>query len=154
MKKIKRIIKLLYLKIVGINDTPERVALGLGLGVFLGLMPGSGPIAALTLAIVFKVNRFAALMGSLATNTWLSIVFFIPAVKLGAAIMNLSWRELYREWAMVMAHFRWAMLLKISLYRIILPVVIGYVIIALMISILVYLSAKIALGYKKHANKN
>ncbi|PIR13657.1 MAG: hypothetical protein COV50_05635, partial [Flavobacteriales bacterium CG11_big_fil_rev_8_21_14_0_20_35_7] len=62
------------------NDTPQRIALGLGLGSALGMLPGTGPLAALFLAVVFKVNRASAFLGSLATNIWLSLVTFLLAL--------------------------------------------------------------------------
>ena len=139
LKSFKRLIKFLYLKVVRIHDTPQRVSLGLALGVFLGLLPGSGPIAAITLAIVFKVNRLSALVGSLATNTWLSIITLLPAIKLGSAILKLSWVEVYRDWVLFLSNFHWSGLVKLSIYKIILPVVLGYVTIGLLLALIVYL---------------
>jgi len=81
-----RFFKVLYLKLFRIDDSPHKIALGFGLGVFLGVMPGMGLIAALAIAIIIKVNRIAALLGSILTNTWLSIPVFFLAVRTGSAV--------------------------------------------------------------------
>ncbi|MCG2713658.1 MAG: DUF2062 domain-containing protein [Candidatus Omnitrophica bacterium] len=70
----KKIINFIFAKLFKINDSAGKIALGVGLGVFAGLLPGTGPAAALLLALVFRANRAAALLGSLITNTWLSVV--------------------------------------------------------------------------------
>lgn len=129
---ILRFLKLIYVKLFRINDTPQRIALGLGLGVFLGILPGSGPLAALFLAFLLRVNRAAALLGSLLTNTWLSIATFLLSVKLGSAIMNLRWQEVYQK-------------------KIILPVIVGYFLVAFGLGLAVYLITLIIL---KYANKS
>lgn len=132
-----------------INDTPQKIAWGLGLGVFLGLMPGTGPLAALTLALFFRVNKLAALLGSLLTNTWLSIVTIIPAIKIGSIILNLKWTQVYNDWLAFLSSFKWAALFKISIYRIILPVFLGYVTIGLLLSVIVYTATILILIHKK-----
>ncbi|MDI6606430.1 MAG: DUF2062 domain-containing protein, partial [Candidatus Omnitrophota bacterium] len=81
--RIRRLFRLFYLKVFRINDSPRKVALGMGLGVFSGILPGTGPIAAVCLAFIFRANRAAALLGSLITNTWLSFFIFLVAIKTG-----------------------------------------------------------------------
>ncbi|MDD5109551.1 MAG: DUF2062 domain-containing protein, partial [Candidatus Omnitrophica bacterium] len=58
-----KILNFLFSKLFKINDTAGKIALGVGLGVFSGLMPATGPLAALFLAFIFKANRAAALLG-------------------------------------------------------------------------------------------
>lgn len=155
MKKLKNSIlrfpRLLYLKLFLINDTAQRIALGLGLGVFLGILPGTGPIAALFLAYLLRVNRAAALLGSLLTNTWLSIATFLLSIKLGSLIMGLSWKGVQSEWFAFWKDFHWLHLFKLSVLKIILPVLIGYLIVAFCLGLIVYLITLIAFRY---ANKS
>lgn len=131
--------KVIYVKLFKINDTPQRIALGFGLGVFAGIIPGTGPIAALFLAFLFRVNRAAALLGSLLTNTWLSFVTFILAVKTGAAILKVSWQAVFQDWLNLIKEFNWLNLFKASILKTILPVVVGYIAIALSLGFAVYL---------------
>lgn len=154
LKPFKRLIKFIYLKLLRLNDTPQRISLGLALGVFLGFIPGSGPIAAITLAVIFRLNRFAALMGSLVTNTWISIVMLIPAIKVGAIILNLRWVDVYNNWVIFLQHFQWSTLFKLSIYKIILPVFVGYVTIGLILAILVYVVSISVLINKKYGIKD
>ena len=69
-----KLLQFLFDKLFKINDTPQKIALGFGLGVFAGIFPGTGPVAAILLAYVFRANRASALFGSLFTNTWLNSV--------------------------------------------------------------------------------
>lgn len=157
MKKIKagnrfsRFLKLIYLKLFRINDTPQRIALGLGLGVFLGILPGSGPVASLFLAWVFRLNRAAALLGSLATNTWLSIVTFLLAVKAGAYVLQLNQQEVCNSWISFLKNFHFFDLFKLSILRVILPVALGYLIVSFLIGFVVYLIVLVILTGIKNA---
>ena len=137
--KILRFFKFLYLKLFRINDTPQRVALGLGLGVFSGIMPGTGGIAALTLAFIFRFNRAAALLGSIITNTWLSVITFVLALQIGSRIFGVNGRDLQQEWTLFIKGFHWANLFKVSILKMILPILTGYAVISLSAGVLVYL---------------
>jgi uncharacterized protein (DUF2062 family) len=132
-------LKKLYIKLFKINDTPQRIAAGLGVGVFLGILPGTGPLAALFMAWILRLNRASALLGSLLTNTWLSIVTFLLSVKVGAAIMKVSWEETREAWMLFLKDFHWLNLLKLSALNIILPVVVGYLTVAYCLGLAVYL---------------
>jgi hypothetical protein len=129
----------LYIKLFKINDSPQRIALGLGLGVFSGIFPGTGPIASLFLAFLFRANRASALIGSLLTNTWLSVLIFILSVKAGSVIFGIRWQQLRQDWNYLLINFNWRNLFKLSALKVILPVFIGYFVIALAIGLLVYL---------------
>jgi len=136
---------LLYKKIVKINDTPQKIALGLGLGVFTGILPGTGPLASLFLALVFRANRASALLGSLLTNTWLSLATFFLSVKIGSALMGLSWHTVKDAWIEFLDNFNWANLFKSSVLRTALPVILGYFVVAFCLGVLVYLTALLLL---------
>jgi uncharacterized protein (DUF2062 family) len=154
MKAILNLLKLIYIKLFKINDTPQKVALGFGIGVFLGIIPATGPIAALVVASFLHINRAAAVLGSLLTNTWTSILTIILSIKLGSAIMRLSWQEVYTGWLILLNDFHWGDLFKLSILKIILPVIIGYFVIAFCLSILVYLIFLLILTKIKHESKN
>lgn len=142
---ISSFLKSIYLKIFKINDTPQRIALGLGLGVSLGIIPGSGPIAALFLAWVFRINRAAALLGSLLTNTWLSVVTFLLSIKLGSAILKVDWQNVSKDWGLFLKNFHLRDLFKLSILEVILPVIVGYFTVALSLGILAYLACLLIL---------
>jgi uncharacterized protein (DUF2062 family) len=139
--QIPDFIRSFFKKLFLINDTPQKIALGAGLGVFVGIMPGMGPLIAFFLAFIFRVNRASAVIASFATNTWLSIVIFILSVKLGSAIMGLEWRSIYYQWISLLKHFHWRSLFKTYLLETILPIAIGYVILSFLAGVIVYISA-------------
>lgn len=123
-----------------INDAPNKIALGAGLGVFCGIMPLVGPLASLLLALAFKANRASALIGSLLTNTWLSFISFILAIKLGSAILRINWNTAYQDWNLFLSNFHILKLFKVSVIGLILPVFLGYFLIAALLGLLVYLT--------------
>ena len=137
-ERIKRFFKAIYLKLFRINDTPQKIAIGFGLGVFFGVIPGTGVAASLVAAFLFKVNRASALLGSILTNTWLSIPVFFLSVKVGAAVTGSNYVDLYNDWKMFLRDFHWSGLLQISIYKIIFPIMIGYLIVSLFIGLLAY----------------
>lgn len=105
LNKISRSFRLIYTKLFRINDSPQKIALGFGLGIFLGILPGTGPVAALFLALLFRVNRASALLGCLLTNTWLSIVSFLFSIKVGSAIMRLDWHHVQDDYLQTLKNF-------------------------------------------------
>lgn len=122
-----------------INDSPNRIALGLGLGVFCGILPGTGPIAAVFLALLFRVNRAASLIGSLATNTWLSFVTFVIAVKAGAWVYGVDWVKVYSRSSLLIRQFRWLDMFRLSFLKLVLPLFTGYILVGLGLGLGVYL---------------
>lgn len=128
--RLKRLARVVYLKLFRINDTPLKIALGFGLGVFIGVMPGVGPVIALLLAVLLRVNRISALLGSILFNTWVGFVALIFAVKLGAWIMGLNYQDVYNGWLDLIKNFKWEKLWDISVFKILIPTGIGYIIIA------------------------
>lgn len=154
IKKIKssifRLFRLAYLKLFRINDTPQKIALGFGLGVFLGIIPGTGPIAALFLALILGLNRAAALLGSLITNTWLSIATALLSIKIGSYILQVDWRKTYVQWVLFFRNFRFLNLFSLSILKIMLPIFLGYFVISLCLGFIAYLVSLIIISKRYH----
>jgi hypothetical protein len=149
-KSIFRFFKLIYIKLFRINDSPQKIALGFGLGVFLGILPGTGPIAALFLAFLLRVNRAGALLGSLLTNTWLSIATFMLSIKVGSVIMQMNLQDVHQGWTLFSKNFRWLDLCKLSILKVILPVMLGYFVVAFCAGFFIYLIMLIIITSVKH----
>jgi uncharacterized protein (DUF2062 family) len=143
-----RFFQTLYDKLVKINDTPQRIALGMGLGVFLGIFPGAGPLAAILLAFAFRVNRASALLGCLLTNTWLSFVILIPALKVGSLVFGINWQQLYQDWLAFLYYLGWSRLFKLSVLKIILPAMVGYLVVSFCLGLLTYLFTLVIIKLK------
>ena len=135
----------LYTQLVKMDDSHQRIAVGFGVGVFLGLLPGTGPIAALFLAFIFRFNKAAALLGSVLTNTWLSVVTFVLALKVGCAILGVDWTKAHEQASYLISHFSWKDLFDISLVNILKPLLVGYAVVGLFCGLLAYVAALVAL---------
>lgn len=151
--KVKGFFRLIYLKLFRINDSPQKIALGAGLGVFSGILPGTGPIAAVCLAFIFRANRAAALLGSLITNTWLSFFIFLPAIKTGSFMLGLQWEEAHQQCLWIFANPRWRQLAGLSFLRFILPAIIGYLIIGFILGAVIYLITLAAMKISKEKKR-
>jgi uncharacterized protein (DUF2062 family) len=133
--RIARLLKTVYLKLVRINDSPLKIALGFGLGVFVGVMPGMGPVIAFALAFLLRVNRASALLGSILFNTWVGLLALLLAIKIGAAARGLNYNEVYDGWTGLIKNFKWEKLLESSVYDVLIPIGIGYLIISFLFAL-------------------
>ena len=148
--RLNRLFKFIYTRLFLLNDSPQRIALGFGLGVFLGVMPGMGPIASLILASLFRLNRSAALFGSIMLNTWINFLTLILAIKIGSVIMGLNWNSVYAESVSIFKNFRFAKLFDLPILTVITPILVGYFVIAVCAAILAYLVVLIILKAIRH----
>ncbi len=139
----------LYRKLVLVDDTPHRIALGAGIGIFTGVLPGVGPLAALALAFLLRANRAAALMVSLFTNTWFTLITLVASIKIGAFVLGNDWNQIYSEWKFFLKHFQFFKLFESSILKILLPVILGYIILALIGAVVVYLLIRVVFYMQK-----
>lgn len=151
MNKIKEFFKSIYRKLVEIDGSPQRVALGFGMGVFLGIFPGTGPVAALALAVLFRLNKAAALLGSVITNTWISIIAFAFSIKVGAWIFGLQWEDIQGKFNALMKNFSWNTLGDPAVLEILKPIAVGFVVVGIIFGIIGYFCALLLLKLRKKA---
>ena len=137
-QRFKDFIKNIYTKLIKIDDTPQKIACGFGLGVFLGILPWLGPVAAFILATIFRCNKLAAVTGSLLTNTWLTLITFVLAGRVGTFVTGEDWQSIYEEVKMLIKNFHWKDIFDSSFFQIAKPFLIGYVIVALIAGIGAY----------------
>ncbi|MBP7056498.1 MAG: DUF2062 domain-containing protein [Candidatus Omnitrophica bacterium] len=142
---LKRLTRFVYAKLFAINDTPQKVAIGVGIGVFLGVFPGLGPLAALFMAFLFRVNRAGALLGSALTNTWISIPIFVMASGLGSVVTGVNYGDVKWAWRSFIDNPSWDYFWKLSASKVFVPIITGYLIISLLIGVMAYLAALFAM---------
>jgi len=133
---MNKFLSFLKAKLISINDSPHKIALGFGLGVFAGIFPGTGPVAALFLAVLFRVNRAAALTASLITNTWLSFVVFAVSLQTGAAVLGTDWRMAQETSLAFLKDFHWRALLGGPILTVVKPMIVGYLLVGLALALL------------------
>lgn len=136
---VKQFFKSTYQKIIKINDSPHRIAGGFAIGIFFGVLPGAGVMAAILFAYIFRVNRAAAFASSFLTNSWLGIVIFVLAVKVGGWVTGSNWRQIYHECKKFIKHFEWEKVIDGSALPILKPLMAGYAIIGIVVALLVYI---------------
>ena len=149
----KKILNVVFAKLFYINDSAEKIALGVSLGIFAGLLPGAGPAAALFLALIFRANRAAALLGSIITNTWLSIITFVLAIKVGSVILNLHWQAVSQKAQGLIHDFNWGKFFKLSFLEVLLPVITGYIVIGLFLGAVSYFITLLLIRRNTHGSK-
>ncbi len=74
------------------DDTPERTALALGIGVAIGFSPflGARLAAGIVVAFVFNLNRLAVLVGLCLNLPWLVPPYYAAATAFGAWLTGAS----------------------------------------------------------------
>jgi uncharacterized protein (DUF2062 family) len=74
------------------HDTPNRIALAFGIGVFLAFSPllGLHTLLALLIAHLFRLNRAAMLVGVYVNNPWTLVPLFMAGTVLGCEIFGVS----------------------------------------------------------------
>ncbi|MCX7846128.1 MAG: DUF2062 domain-containing protein [Dictyoglomaceae bacterium] len=89
-RNFKRFFRLIYLKIIRINDSPEKIAKSFAVGVFIGIFPtfGIGGVLALILAKILKLNYLASVLGTFIMNYFTSPIFWSLSYFLGSLILE------------------------------------------------------------------
>jgi uncharacterized protein (DUF2062 family) len=140
--------------LLGIGDSPQKIALGFALGLFLGVFPGTGAIAAVVCAVAFRVNKAASLTGALLVNTWINIVAFPLALLIGGALFGIDPAGLKLKWSGLLAHFSWSSLFDTLIINAALAVVAGYMVIGIILAVTGYgISLLIVQKTRKGADK-
>jgi uncharacterized protein (DUF2062 family) len=84
----------IYLRLVRQNDEPDKVAKGVGLGVFLGIFPtfGVGTILAVLIATWVKWNRASSVLGTFIMNPFFNPFFMSLSVLTGNLLVPSRFR--------------------------------------------------------------
>jgi uncharacterized protein len=94
--------------LLGIEDTPHRVALSFGIGVFLAWFPiyGSHTVLALIFTHVCRVSRAPALLGIWVNNPWTIVPMYMAGTIVGCVMLGISPAELWSiDWAAAVHSF-------------------------------------------------
>jgi len=149
MKTSWQKIKNFFTHFFTLDDIPHNIAGGAALGAFLGAFPGVGLLVALAIVSVLKLNKTAAILCVLATNTW-SIVVTLPLAAVtggflfGQSPQHLS-EEFHRTYNLGFHFF----LNKAIFFDLALPLILGFTLVSFAISLFFYFSILILLKYFK-----
>jgi uncharacterized protein len=140
-EKFKLFFKSIYHKLVGINDSPHKIAGGFAVGVFLGILPAAGPVASIVVAWILRVNRAAAFAGGLLTNTWISLLTFVFAIKIGAFLTGSDWQKVAEDCKAIFKDFSFDKIFDASIFEILKPMFVGYFVVGLIAALIGYVAA-------------
>ncbi len=97
----------LLLDLMGRQETPERVAAAIALGIGIGLSPfiGFHFLMAIVLAWAFRLSKLDTVLGSLVGNPWTLPPFFAVGYRVGRALLGygaarvppLQWQRILHE---------------------------------------------------------
>jgi len=86
--RLKRRGRLMYLRILRLDDPPERIAAGAAIGVLMGVLPtfGLGGVFALAIAFALKANKAAAVIASAVVNPLTAPFFWTASIVIGSLV--------------------------------------------------------------------
>lgn len=144
MKKIKELIKKFFL----IDDTPHKIAAGAALGIFWGIMPGEGVATTLITATILRFNRLSATAGVLGANMWTTIVVLPLAAVAGGFLFKVSPTVLINNFKSTY-HLGLKYFFTEAIFTdLLLPLIVGFFIVSIIISLAVYFLLYLWLKYK------
>lgn len=75
-----------------LEDTPHRIALAFGLGIWIAFSPllGLHTLIALAIAFAFRLSRAAILLGCYVNNPWTLAPLFLAGTLAGCSLMGVS----------------------------------------------------------------
>ena len=79
-----------------VEDSPHRIALSFGLGVFIGFSPllGLHTAMALLIAFAFRLSRGAIIVGIYVNNPWTIAPMYMAGTVLGCYLLGVSTEDL------------------------------------------------------------
>ena len=142
-------IKTFFLKFFTLKDTPHKIAAGFALGTFLGIIPGEGVTSTLILAAIFRLNKASATVGVLATNMWGTAVVLPLAAAVGGFLFDITPSQLIAQFDQTYHLGYRYFLSKVIFLDLALPVIVGFILVAGIISLLFYAILYFLLKYHK-----
>lgn len=97
LSRFSRRAKLVYYRILRLEDPPERIARGAAIGVFMGVLPtfGLGALLSLAAAFALKANKAAAILGSLIMNPLTAPFFWALSAFVGSFLLQENYSSIY-----------------------------------------------------------
>ena len=132
--KLRKLLEKFFL----INDTPEKVAGGAALGIFMGIFPGEGVLSALFFSAIFRLNKLSTTAGVLATNMWMTAITLPVAAVVGSFLFNKKYSDLIGQFQKYQNFdtTKEALLFSLSIFETaFLPLLVGFFVVAGLISI-------------------
>ena len=120
--------KLNILRFIRLRGTPEEIAKGFALGIFIGMTPSFGiqmPIA-FFFAWIFRENRLAAIIGVWITNPLTAPFIYVSEYEIGRLLLSMERFSLPSEFSLeTMSQLSWNVLLPLCTGSLIFAIIFG-----------------------------
>jgi len=133
-----------------LDDTPHRIALAFGIGVFIAFSPllGIHTGMALGIAFAFRLSRVAILIGAYVNNPWTLVPMYMAGTLLGCALLGVPSEGLSAiEWHLHGWAFYQSLLLHLKPY--LWPYVIGNTLLGVAGGLAAYLAVRMILERRR-----
>jgi len=89
--RLRPVLRFIKYRILHIDDSPERIARGLAVGVFIGYLPvfGFQMMLAWTTATLLKANKVVAVLGVWVSNAATAVFVYYPSYRLGRWLLGI-----------------------------------------------------------------
>ncbi|MBF0472668.1 MAG: DUF2062 domain-containing protein [Nitrospirae bacterium] len=134
LNKIKE--KLNY--IMSIDDTPKRLALSFGIGVFIAVSPlwGLHTVLGIGLAVFFNLNKVVTIAGVYVSNPWTFIPIYTFTTWFGIKIMrkdipsvSIDWKHItFSNFFDSLSVFLWPFVIGSTIIAIISGIISGFIV--------------------------
>ena len=148
MKRLRQMVRLL----LHLEDTPNRVALAFGIGLFIAFFPllGIHTGLALVIALIFRLSRVALLAGAWVNNPWTLAPMYTAGTLVGCGLLGVSPEGLADvDWSLHGRAFYAA--LWEGLRPFVLPFVLGNLVLGVLSGLLAYLVLRLILERRRPA---
>lgn len=135
-----------------LEDTPNRVALAFGIGLFIAFFPllGIHTGLALAIALVFRLSRVALLTGAWVNNPWTLAPMYTVGTLLGCGLLGVSPEGLADvDWGLHGRAFYVA--LWEGLRPFVLPFIVGNLVLGVLAGLLAYVVLRLILERRRPA---
>lgn len=133
-----------------VEDSPQRIALAFGVGVFIAFFPllGVHTALALLIGVSFRLSRVALLTGAWINNPWTLGPLYMTGTLLGCLLFGVPPQGLARiDWSLRGAAFYTA--LRVTLEPYLWPFLVGNLLAGLLAGSLAYLLLRLALERRR-----
>jgi uncharacterized protein len=148
VNRLRQMVRLL----LHLEDTPNRVALAFGIGLFIAFFPllGIHTGLALVIALIFRLSRVALLAGAWVNNPWTLAPMYTAGTLVGCALLGVSPEGLAEvDWSLHGRAFYVA--LWEGLRPFVLPFVVGNLVLGALSGLLAYLVLRLILERRRPA---
>jgi hypothetical protein len=106
-KRKNTLLRFLEYKILHIDDSPQKIALGLAIGLFIAWTPllGLHILLVVALSVLLRANKFAALVSVWVSNVFTFFIIYYPSYLVGRTVCNIFPRHNLMEKEQVSAVF-------------------------------------------------